>query len=88
MKRAITLAVILMFGTPIWHLAMQQDKKGDNPPETSQQKTKKKAKDPVCGMEVSVKSAAGESSYKGKTYYFCSVEHKEAFDKEPSKYVK
>ena len=88
MKRAITLAAILMFTTPISHLAMQQDKKDDNSPEPSQQKTKKKAKDPVCGMEVSMKSAAGESTYKGKTYYFCSVEDKQKFDREPAKYVK
>lgn len=45
------------------------------------------AKDPVCGMEVDEKTAAGKSEYKGKTYYFCSPGCKRSFDKEPAKYV-
>jgi Cu+-exporting ATPase len=44
--------------------------------------------DPVCGMEVDSKTAANKSNYQGKTYYFCSLEDKKAFDKEPQKYVK
>jgi YHS domain-containing protein len=45
------------------------------------------AKDPVCGMEVDEKTAAGKSEYQGITYYFCSSGCKRAFDKEPEKYV-
>lgn len=45
------------------------------------------AKDPVCGMDVDEKSAAGTSEYNGKTYYFCSKGCKTAFDKEPEKYL-
>lgn len=45
-------------------------------------------KDPVCGMDVDPKTAAGKSEYNGQTYFFCSSEHKKAFDKEPGKYVK
>ncbi len=44
--------------------------------------------DPVCGMEVDPKIATNKSNYQGKTYYFCSLEDKKAFDKEPQKYVK
>ncbi len=44
--------------------------------------------DPVCGMEVDPKTAAGTSNYQGKTYYFCSLEDKQAFDKEPQRYIK
>jgi len=44
-------------------------------------------KDPVCGMDVDPKTAAGISTYKGKTYYFCSLGCKRAFDKDPEKYV-
>ncbi|MEN6300672.1 MAG: YHS domain-containing protein [Anaerolineaceae bacterium] len=44
-------------------------------------------KDPVCGMEVDAKTAAGKSEYLGVTYYFCSNGCKKAFDKEPQKYV-
>ena len=46
------------------------------------------ARDPICGMDVDPKTAAGKSEYQGKTYYFCSTGCKKAFDKEPQKYVK
>jgi len=45
------------------------------------------AKDPVCGMEVNPDSAAGSVEYKGETYYFCAPGCKQAFEKEPEKYV-
>ncbi|MBI4710580.1 MAG: YHS domain-containing protein [Nitrospirae bacterium] len=45
------------------------------------------AQDPVCKMNVDEKKAAGTSSYKGKTYYFCEKSCKEKFDKEPEKYA-
>ena len=45
-------------------------------------------KDPVCGMDIDPKTAAGKSEYKGQTYYFCSNGCKRAFDKEPERYVK
>lgn len=45
------------------------------------------AKDPVCGMDVEEGKAAATSSHGGKTYYFCSVGCKEAFDKEPQRYI-
>lgn len=44
--------------------------------------------DPVCGMKIAPKTAAGKSTYAGKTYYFCSADDKAKFDKEPTKYVK
>lgn len=46
------------------------------------------SKDPVCGMNVDEKKAAGKSDYKGKTYYFCAVSCKKEFDQNPEKYVK
>lgn len=46
------------------------------------------AKDPVCGMNVDEKKAAAKSDYSGKTYYFCSVACKKAFDQNPAKYAK
>lgn len=45
------------------------------------------AKDPVCSMEVNPEAAAGQSEYKGETYYFCSAGCKQAFDQEPEKYA-
>ena len=45
-----------------------------------------KVKDPVCGMEIDPKSAAGTSTYQGQTYYFCSPNCKRTFDKNPAAY--
>ena len=45
------------------------------------------AQDPVCNMEVDEKAAAATSEYKGKTYYFCAVGCKQAFDSDPVKYL-
>jgi Cu+-exporting ATPase len=44
-------------------------------------------KDPVCGMSVDPGKAAGSSSYQGKTYYFCSLDCKKNFDKNPGQYA-
>jgi YHS domain-containing protein len=44
-------------------------------------------RDPVCGMEVTYETAEARSEYEGQTYYFCSVDCKETFDKNPEKYV-
>ena len=44
--------------------------------------------DPVCGMDVNEKSAAAKSEYKGQTYYFCSMQCKQQFDKNPQTYAK
>jgi Cu+-exporting ATPase len=44
-------------------------------------------RDPVCGMELTPETAKATSEYQGRTYYFCSLEDKETFDKNPEKYV-
>lgn len=44
--------------------------------------------DPVCGMQVTPANAKGKSEYNGRTYYFCSEEHKKAFEKSPESYMK
>ena len=41
---------------------------------------------PVCDMEVD-KATASTSTYRRKTWYFCSVEHKQAFDAQPAGYL-
>jgi Cu+-exporting ATPase len=38
-------------------------------------------------MEVTPETAAATSEYQGQTYYFCSIEDKETFDKNPERYV-
>jgi YHS domain-containing protein len=44
--------------------------------------------DPVCGMDVETKTAAGRVDYQGQTYYFCSAGCKKAFEKDPERYIK
>jgi YHS domain-containing protein len=46
------------------------------------------AKDPVCGMDVDEKTAKYKTVHKGKNYYFCAAGCKEAFEKNPNKYLK
>jgi len=44
-------------------------------------------KDPVCGMQIDPKTAAGQSSHQGQTYYFCSAGCKQKFDSNPGQYT-
>ena len=49
------------------------------------------SKDPVCGMyvdEEAAKMAGNTGAHADKTYYFCKTQCKEAFAKEPEKYVR
>lgn len=46
-----------------------------------------KVKDVVCGMTVDTETTQHKSEYKGDTYYFCAPGCKNAFDKEPEKYL-
>ena len=39
---------------------------------------------PVCGMDS---DPTITSVYNGKTYLFCNKNHREAFDKDPAKFV-
>ena len=44
-------------------------------------------KDPICGMMVDEKTVRFKTTYKNKTYYFCSAVCLENFKKNPEKYV-
>jgi Cu+-exporting ATPase len=43
--------------------------------------------DPVCKMEVNPASADAQSEYGGQTFYFCSLECKTKFDRDPERYL-
>jgi len=47
----------------------------------------KSEKDPVCGMDVDPKNAAGESELNETSYYFCSTHCKTKFDSHPESYL-
>lgn len=44
-------------------------------------------KDPVCGMTVQPERAAGSSTFRGTTFYFCSKGCKTKFDADPEHFV-
>ncbi len=44
--------------------------------------------DPVCKMDIIEDSAQHKAEYQGKTYYFCSAACRNAFEKNPGKYLK
>jgi Cu+-exporting ATPase len=46
-----------------------------------------KITDPVCGMSINPNEALAQTNYRGQTYYFCSQECKEKFEKQPEKYT-
>jgi len=46
------------------------------------------AKDPVCGMTVDEETARWRSEHGGKTYYFCAERCKQAFDRDPKRFVR
>jgi YHS domain-containing protein len=53
----------------------------------AQQKAGDTAVDPVCGMTVKKAEAKATYEYKGETYYFCNTGCKDAFAKDPEKYL-
>jgi Cu+-exporting ATPase len=46
-----------------------------------------KVKDVVCGMEIEHTQAAAQSKYKGEIFYFCNINCKNQFDKNPEKFT-
>ena len=78
--RLRNLAFALALAVPVQFVAAQDAKKAD-------EKVVKEAQDPVCGMMVQTADAP-KSEYKGKTYYFCSIDEKKDFDKAPTTYIK
>ena len=45
-----------------------------------------RVRDVVCGMTIDRSGAAGTSTVRGVTYYFCSAKCKATFDANPAKY--
>ena len=43
--------------------------------------------DPVCGMTVDDQKAAAQSTYEGKTFYFCCAGCKGKCDANPKQYT-
>ena len=43
--------------------------------------------DPVCNMEVDELKAEDKSQHEGETFYFCSPQCKDQFDRNPEQYA-
>jgi YHS domain-containing protein len=92
MKTAATLVVaglIIVSGLAMMGCSPQE--KTQSEPQRTRVETQApqevtQAKDAVCGMSVSSDSPH-KTVYEGKVYYFCSVDCKDAFMKNPSEYV-
>ena len=84
----LALALLADALGPHSRITMADTQKAKTEKKLGQKASQIKIKDPVCGMKVDPKSAAANATYKGKTYYFSSVEAKEQFEKSPVKYVK
>jgi YHS domain-containing protein len=78
--RNLALAVVLTAPVTLQFAGAQDAKKTDEKPA-------KEAQDPVCGMMVDT-ATAPKTEFKGKTYYFCSIDEKKEFDKAPATYIK
>ncbi len=78
--RNLALAVVLTVPVTTQFICAQDAKK-------TVQKAPKEAQDPVCGMTVETATAL-TSDFKGKTYYFCSIDDKKEFEKSPATYIK
>jgi len=63
------------------------NKKGGSAKEPAASATVTTVKDPVCGMDIDPRTAAGKSEYMGKPYYFCSPGCKKTFDASPAKFA-
>ena len=43
--------------------------------------------DPFCGLRIRKSEAAATFDHKGVTYHFCTLDHMEAFKKDPEKHL-
>lgn len=50
--------------------------------------TKKRVKDPVCGVDMAPHKAARTTPFSGRTYHFCSAPCLTKFQAEPGRYAK
>ncbi len=45
------------------------------------------AEDPVCNMDVEIARAPASADHDGRTYYFCSLQCREDFARQPELYL-
>ncbi len=76
---AVLLVLMLRYGC-----GMRMLKRTTEP---AQEVDDKLTKDPVCGVELDPEHAAGQASYRDRTYHFCSAACREQFEKDPVRFA-
>ncbi|GBD95099.1 YHS domain protein [bacterium BMS3Abin05] len=78
-KRIVSAVLVVLFAASLGFAQEKSQKSND---------VQAKMGDfPVCNMKMPLSKAAAQITYKGKTYYFCSLSEKAKFQKDPVKYV-
>lgn len=67
---------------------MGKEEVAQQPPTEGRKKVGEEFTCPIDGMRMKVTEKTPATEYRGKTYYFCSQEDKEAFLKDPERYAK
>jgi len=57
------------------------------PPTPSDEGEEWEVEDPYCGMRLRRSEAAATYVHRGETYFFCIRDHREAFARDPSRYL-
>ena len=88
MPKSISMPLALAAALTAGGCGAGQEAPSPAPEATSEQREQSAIateRDPVCGMFVDPKTSP-KSEFEGRTYYFCSLEDKAKFDKDPGNY--
>jgi Cu+-exporting ATPase len=91
MRHRISMPLVLAIAAALAGFGCGKGKDAPSPPpepvsEQREPSAVATERDPVCGMFVDPKTAP-KSEWEGKTFYFCSLEDKALFDKDPGAYA-
>lgn len=89
MRNSISMPLVLAAAVAAFGCGKGKEAPSPDPEAVSEQREPSAVateRDPVCGMFVDPKTAP-KSTFEGQTFYFCSLEDKAKFDKDPGSYA-
>jgi YHS domain-containing protein len=89
MRLSISMPVVVALALAAFGCGQETAQPGPAPEAVSEQREPSAVateRDPVCGMYVDPKTAP-KSTFEDETFYFCSLEDKAKFDKDPGSYA-
>ena len=91
MRNSISMPLVVAIAAALAGSGCGKGKEAPSPPpepiiEQREPSAVATERDPVCGMFVDPKTAP-KSEFEGQTFYFCSLEDKARFDKDPGSYA-